>query len=55
MHCRENNCNLCEKATEYRKEEKAPVSEPSPEDILRGLSDYIESVGSNKDRKYRKK
>ena len=24
-------------------------------DILRGLSEYIESVGSNKDRKYRKK
>ena len=31
------------------------LKESRTKDILKGLSDYIESVGSNKDRKYRKK
>ena len=31
------------------------LKESRTKDILKGLSDYIESVGSNKDRKYRLK
>jgi len=31
------------------------LKESRTKDILKGLLDYIESVGSNKDRKYRKK
>lgn len=31
------------------------LKESRTKDILKGLSDYIESVGSNRDRRYRKK
>lgn len=31
------------------------LKESRTKDILKGLSDYIEIIGSNKDRKYRKK